>query len=403
VKDKSKIVIVGSGPAGLFCAYLLLKRGYQVDVYDQSSGPAKKFLIAGNGGLNLTHSEDLDSFASKYQQNEAFFSELLRDFSPNDLRNWCSELDVETFIGSSGRVFPKEMSAGKVVVKWLNKLKEHDTFSLKLKHKLIKVSKDKKLTFSNEYGDVTVSGDVIIFSLGGSSWKKTGSDGLWKNSLEELGVEVAEFLPMNCGFERTWSPFFKEHNDRSFLKHVEISFESVKAKGDLMLTSYGVEGGVVYAISREIRDSILKEGRASISIDLRPALSEEEILKRLNSKKKKISLSNHLRKVLNFDQTLFILLKELLSAEELASPSKLAAKIKKLDMDLYSTREIDEAISTSGGVTFPQLNSNLEHRELRGLFFCGEMLDYDAPTGGYLLQACFSTASRVAKGIMSTY
>ncbi len=402
MKTNRKITIVGGGPSGLFCAYLLLKSGHAIDLYDSSSGLGKKFLIAGNGGLNLTHSEELTSFTTRYGKNEYLFKSLINDFSPSDLRQWCLDLGVETFIGSSGRIFPREMSAGKVLVNWTRELKSHDSFNLFLKHRLVGLDSDKRLIFENEGKEVSVMGDTIIFALGGASWKKTGSDGIWKSTVESIGVRVDEFLPMNCGLERAWSEYFKENNNHTFLKHVEVSFKERKSKGDITLTSYGLEGGAIYALSHFVRDEVLKNGKASISLDLRPALSTEAIKRKLGTRPKKMSLSNHLRKALNFDSYTFTLLKELLEAEDFNDSNLLAKKIKNLEIEVNGFRPLDEAISTSGGVCFSQLSEGMELKAIPGLYFCGEMLDFDAPTGGYLLQGCFSTAWRVAEAIKNT-
>lgn len=392
------IVIVGGGPSGLFCAYLLLKKGYSVDLYDHSSGLAKKFLIAGNGGLNLTHSEDLNDFSKRYGKDELLFRKLLENFSPRDLREFLQDIGIETFVGTSGRVFPVEMSAGKVLIQWTNALKEHDNFRLFLKHRLIGMTKEKELTFENEVETKIVKTEKVILALGGASWKKTGSDGAWLKWLKNLGVKVEDFLPMNCGFERTWSSYFQENLGRAPIKHVEISFAGRKAKGDLMLTPYGVEGGVIYALSNTIRDHILKEQVAEISIDLLPALSKEVVLERLKKKPKKTSLSNFLRKSLKVDKHTFIFLKEVGTFTH--EPESITEALKGLKLKLTGMRPLDEAISTSGGVCFSQLSEAFEVKAIPGLFVAGEMLNYEAPTGGYLLQGCFSSAYVVCQGII---
>jgi len=394
-----KVTIIGGGPAGLFSAYILLKKGFQVDLYDHSSGLGKKFLIAGNGGLNLTHSENIEDFASRYEEHSDFFAKLLCEFSPEDLRAWCTELGVETFVGSSGRVFPTQMKAGELLLKWIEKLKTNKNFNLFLKHSFLSLSSEKVLTFDYEGEKVTQKANLIIFALGGASWKKTGSNGQWKEAIESLGIKVKNFKPMNCGFECHWSDFFKENVDRSSLKHVSISFQNKSIKGDLMVTPYGVEGGVIYALSKSIREHLAINKKATLYLDLRPTHSHDQLVKKLTNKPRKISLSNHLRKSLNFDKKMNILLKERLEDSDFKSMDKLSHALKSIPLEVVSARPLDEAISTSGGVSFSSLTDSLESKKVKGLYFAGEMLDYDAPTGGYLLQASFSTAFRVAKSI----
>lgn len=397
-----KITIVGAGPAGLFCSYLLLKKGFRVDLYDHSSGPAKKFIVAGSGGLNLTHSEDLSTFASRYGKNEEFFRELLSEFSPTDLREWCAELGIDTFVGSSGRIFPKSFKAAEILSKWLDNLKSNKNFSIYLKHKLIEFSHDKILIFSkdnDQEGEVIVQAHTVILALGGASWKKTGSDGLWSETLKPLGIKLQSFLPMNCGFERQWSDFFKKEVDHSYLKNIELRFEDRSVRGELMLTPYGIEGGAIYALSNHIRDELIAKGTARVTIDLKPDLSVQSIVDKLAKRAKKVTRSNHLRKVLNFDKKHFILLKEILPSPDFEDDEVLAKNIKNLDIELTGIRAIDEAISISGGVCFSELTEFLELRRIPNIYFAGEMLDFEAGTGGYLLQGCFSTGQRVVRGI----
>jgi uncharacterized flavoprotein (TIGR03862 family) len=398
--SKEKVIVVGGGPGGLFCAYHLLKKGFEVDLYDQMSGVGKKFLVAGNGGLNLTHSEEIDIFSTRYGKNASFFFELLESFSPNDLRDWCNEIGVETFIGSSGRVFPKKLNAADILLKWIEKLKSNPKFQIFLKHQLIKVSKEKVLSFKKEEELIEVKGPHIILALGGANWEKTGSDGKWKEMLENLEIKVEPFLPMNCGFERPWSDFFISNIERSPLKNIALEIDGRKVKGEVMLTPFGIEGGGIYALSDLIRDEIIRDGKSQVVMDLRPNLNDETILNKIMAKRKGDSLSNHLRKTLRLGKVEFILLKEILDSETMNDSQSLAKSIKRLKLDLFATRPLNEAISTSGGVKFNELTKNLEVKSIPGLFIVGEMLDFDAPTGGYLLQGCFSTAMRVVSSIM---
>jgi uncharacterized flavoprotein (TIGR03862 family) len=376
----------------------LLIEGYEVDLYDQSTGLAKKFLIAGNGGLNLTHSEDLNRFSQRYTHNEEFFSELLNEFSPADLRAFCEELGVETFVGTSGRVFPKNLKAAEILLKWTKSLKEHPRFNLHLKHSLIAMSKDKELTFIMPDGEVKIKAKIVIMATGGASWSKTGSDGKWKNITDKLQIDSNEFKPMNCGFETKWTEHLVSKLDRAPVKNIGLSIGSYSSRGEVMITPYGIEGGAIYAISNFIRDEIYLNKAAIIEIDLKPDLSLEQVSGKLSSKKSKDSLANHLRKSLNLDKVAITLLNEV---SRNRNENITAELIKALPIKLHNIRPIDEAISTSGGVRFNGLTDHFESKEIKGLYFAGEMLDFEAPTGGYLLQGCFSTANRVVNGITS--
>ncbi len=391
-----KVVIIGGGPAGLFSAYLLLKKGFKVELYDHSSGFGKKFLVAGNGGLNLTHSEELSRFSQKYNPHEKFFSEMINEFTPEDLREFCTDLGVETFVGSSGRIFPKKLKAAEILISWLKALKENPHFSQHLGHHFNSLKEMAKVEFLVEEKTLEVEADFFIFAMGGASWGKTGSKGDWAPSFIKAGIKLAPFLPMNCGFERSWSEFFIKKIDYTALKNIALEFNGVKVRGEAMLTPFGIEGGGIYALSKAIRDEILEKGSSEISLDLKPDLSLREIEKKLGAQPAKASLSNIVRKALGFEAEVFILLKELypnLKKEEVPQI------VKGLKLSLKGIRPIDEAISTSGGVLFSEVTSSLELKERPGNYVIGEMLDFDAPTGGYLLQGCFSTAYRAVKSI----
>jgi len=400
---QQKVVIIGAGPGGIFSAFLLLKQGHSVDLYDQSSGVGKKFLVAGKGGLNLTHSENIEIFASRYGKDKNLFVKLLQHFSPEDLVNWCNEIGVETFIGTSGRVFPKNITAREILIKLMNILNANECFNLYLEHRLLKINNDKTLLIESivDKRIKTIHSENIILSLGGASWKKTGSDGKWEKHFEGLGIKVHPFTPMNCGFERTWSEYFIKKIDRHPLKNIKIMFDKRNEIGEVMLTPFGIEGSGVYAVSNLIRDEIYSQGSAHLYLDLRPSIKIDELIKKIRNKDKKITLSNHLRKSINIDKKIFILLKEILNDYSLNCPERLAMSIKKLDIELFSPRPIDEAISTSGGVCFSELNDALELKKMPGMYIIGEMLDFEAPTGGYLLQGCFTTAFAAVTSIIN--
>jgi uncharacterized flavoprotein (TIGR03862 family) len=374
----------------------LLKKGFKVELYDHSSAFGKKFLVAGNGGLNLTHSEELSSFTEKYNPHEKLFGEMINEFSPEDLRGFCKELGVETFIGSSGRIFPKKLKAAEILISWLKSLKENPNFSQHLGHHFNSLLNSNKVEFLVEKKPLEVEADFFIFAMGGASWSKTGSKGDWAPSFIEAGIKLAPFLPMNCGFERSWSELFIKKIDHTALKNIALEFKGVKVRGEAMLTPFGIEGGGIYALSKAIRDEILNKGSAEVLLDLKPGLSRDEIEKKINAQPAKASLSNIVRKALGFDPAVFILLKELhpgLKKEEVSEV------VKELRLELIGIRPIDEAISTSGGVLFSEVSSSLELKSRPGNYIIGEMLDFEAPTGGYLLQGCFSSAYRAVAAI----
>ncbi len=395
------VSIIGAGPAGLFSAYHLISQGIRVDLYDHQGGIGKKFLVAGHGGLNLTHSEDLETFAGRYGKDSLRFKNYLKEFSPQDLRNWCHDLGVETFIGTSGRVFPKKLKSAEILFIWLEKLKSSPLFTLHLKHKFKSMNLNQlEVTLSGPEGDITKQSDALIFALGGASWQKTGSTGEWIHCFKENNIECLPFLPMNCGFERTWSDFIKENLDRFPLKNIALTHHSRCVLGELMVTPYGIEGTSVYALSREIRDDILKKNDTTVYLDLKPEWDVAKIHSLLKERKSKISKSSYLQKVMKLPKEVNILLKELLTREEYAEDALLAVKLKALPIKLTAVRPIDEAISTSGGVSWNEVSESLELIKFPNVYVVGEMLDFDAPTGGYLLQGAFSTAYVAAKQIL---
>lgn len=396
------IVIVGAGPSGLFCAYQLLKMGYKVELYDQMAGAGKKFLVAGSGGLNITHSEDLKKFSRRYGIHHHLFLEMLKDFSPEDLRTWCLELDCPTFIGTSGRIFPQKMNAATLLMNWLKALKQYSHFEFHPSHKLIDVHVSKELTFEHDGKRVRIKPDKVVFALGGSSWAQTGSDGKWRAVIEGLGLNVHPFKPMNCGFERPWSEVFKKRIPRGPLKNIIVSIGDHEVKGEIMITPYGLEGGGIYALSGHIRRDIEHLGRAIIKIDLKPEWSLQKVEEKLSLFKAKITIKNHIRKNLGLSENSYQLLREIMGARMSTNPNEIAPMVKSLNVDLFSMRPLDEAISTSGGLCFEELSEDLELLKYPGFFAIGEMLDFEAPTGGYLLQACFSSAFRVARRIDSS-
>jgi uncharacterized flavoprotein (TIGR03862 family) len=410
-----KVVIIGAGPAGLFCAYHLLEnaleqkwedgQNIEVHLYDQMSSVGRKFLVAGKSGLNLTHSAELDLFSKKYGKDQELFRALLENYSAQDVRAWAKKLGIDTFIGTSGRVFPTQMKAAKMLLNWQKHLMQFPNFHLHLNHRLMDLVQENEITschFECRGEQISTQADAVVLSMGGGSWKVTGSDGKWMKLMEKLHVKTEPLVGANCGYETNWSKTFIDKVDRSPLKNIQLQVADEKSRGELMLTPFGVEGTAIYNLSHKINQQLADRGQAIIKIDLKPDLTQEEILGKILNKKSKQSLSNHLRKTLKFNHTMTVLLRELTDKEVFQDFEKLSFSIKNLFLTLNSSRPMDEAISTSGGVSMHEINSKLELKKIPGVYIIGEMLDFHAPTGGYLLQACFSSAYHVAKGITAT-
>jgi uncharacterized flavoprotein (TIGR03862 family) len=399
MKDTDKIIVVGAGPSGLFCSYWLLKAGLKVDLYDQMPSAGRKFLIAGHSGLNLTHSEDLQQFSKRYPRHESLFAELLDEYPPEQLRSWCDTLGVETFIGSSGRVFPKSMKGGELLTLWMKALKSYEEFNFYPQQCLVKIEQN-KLHFKH----LSIPYDLAVLALGGASWKKTGSDGKWMKFLAEAGFKTRQLRAVNSGLEIHWSDYLKNlvKSDESvkYIKNITLSYKDQKSRGDLVLTEYGVESSPVYAISSDISKS-LEQQSVQINLDFLPDQELEKLSSKLCARKSKDSLSNFLRKALGLKGISFTLLKECHPNLSNHTPAQLAFALKNTPLKISKTRPMDEAISTAGGVCFDQLDKSFMSLKYPGLYFCGEILDWDAPTGGYLLQGCFSQAYHVAQNIIS--
>ena len=393
------VAIIGAGPAGLMAAEVIAAAGRSVAVFERMPTPARKLLLAGRGGLNLTHSEALDAFTARYGEQAPLFADLLAGFSPADLRDWAAGLGIETFVGSSGRVFPVQMKASTLVRAWLRRL-EGLGVTLHTRHHWLGWDASGALRFRRGDGtETTVAPRATLLALGGASWPRTGSDGSWTELLAARGVEIAPLRPSNMGFEVPWSDHLRERFAGQPVKSVGLAFGGRRLKGEFVITETGIEGGAVYALSAPLRDAIEREGWAALTIDLMPDMPESEIAKRLRRRGAE-SLSTFLKKSLSLTGPRAALLREFTPASELSDPAALARHIKGLSMVLTGVRPIDRAISTAGGVRLAEVDASLMLTRLPGTFVAGEMLDWEAPTGGYLLQGCFAMGARAGKGVL---
>jgi len=395
--------IIGGGPAGLMAAEVLSQRGIKVDVYDSMSSLGRKFLLAGKSGLNLTHSEPFEKFVSRYGNRKVEIENWLLDFTPDDLREWARGLGVETFVGTSGRVFPNEMKASPLLRKWLKRLNDAGV-KFHLRHRwngIINSAQGGGLSMEIESPDgiKTVRAEAVVLALGGGSWARLGSDGAWVNWLSQAGVKVEALKPSNCGFDVAWSSVFKEKFDGQPIKSVVLSFGEFRQQGEFIVTKEGVEGSLIYAASASMRDEISANGKAVMRLDLAPDKTEAQLIEKLSRPRGSRSMASHLEKTVGMKGVKAGLLREFVPKNEFENMERLAFYIKQLPVPLIATRPLDEAISSAGGVMFESLDENLMIRELPGVFCAGEMLDWEAPTGGYLLTACFASGRVAGAGV----
>ena len=449
----SKVAVIGAGPAGLMAAEILAQAGHSVQVFEAKPSAGRKFLMAGRGGLNITHSEPAERFNARYGARAPEFAAMLAALNANALCEWVHGLGIETFVGSSGRVFPAEMKAAPLLRAWINRLRKQNVQFL-MRHRWLgfeldhgseaqgseasglassplekrvseaQVAAKPTLRFESPKGEVIVTPDAVVLALGGGSWARLGSDGAWWQLLQQQGVELAPLLPSNGGFETKWSQYFVDQCAGQPLKTAEFWLTTTPAKaskgrpksakttrtlaagkqtahlrGECLMTEHGLEGGAIYTLSAALRDEILRHGSVTLHVDLLPDYTAEKVLAEVSHPRGTRSLSSHLRSRLGVHGVKAALLRECLSAETFKDPVKLAEGLKALPIVLTACRPIDEAISTAGGVQFEGLTKQLMIKTLPGVFCAGEMLDWEAPTGGYLINGAMASGKAAATGV----
>ena len=385
-------------------AEVLSTTGVRVEVFDAMPSVGRKFLLAGRGGLNLTHAEAPERFLSRYGSRRDQVGRWLEEFGPRQLRDWALGLGVETFVGSSGRVFPQEMKAAPLLRAWLHRLRAAGVI-FHAHHRWLGWDADGAQVFATPAGELKVGAGATVLALGGGSWARLGSDGAWVPLLAARGVEVQALRPANCGFDVNWSDHLRQRFAGQPVKTISAAFiapdgSRIKRDGELLITEHGVEGGLIYALSAPLRDCIAATGSATLHLDLAPGRSGSRLTDDLAQPRGRDSLSNHLRRRAGIDGVKSALLHECANKEDFASPARLAAIIKALPLRLIAPRPLDEAISSAGGVDFAAVDSNLMLKALPGTFCAGEMLDWEAPTGGYLLTACIASGHAAGRGVL---
>ena len=399
-KVKPVAAIIGGGPAGLAAAEALAATA-EVHLFDAMPSLGRKFLLAGKSGLNITHGEDLETFLTRFGEARAVLEPALRAFPPHAIQGWAAALGIETFTGSSGRVFPKAMKASPLLRAWLNRLGAAGV-TFHPRHKWNGWSAAGELTFETPDGERTFHANATVLALGGASWPRLGGDGQWAPLLRAKGVTVNPLRPSNCGFDVPWTPHMAARFAGEPVKSVVLSFGDRALRGDFVVTRYGIEGSAVYALSADLRDATERDGKALLTLDLAPDRDIERLTRELSRPRGKASMANHLRKATGIEGVKAALLRECLDTNIFDDPVALAEAIKALPLTLIRARPTAEAISSAGGIALDELDENLMLRKLPGVFAAGEMLDWEAPTGGYLISACLATG-RAAGAAAAVY
>ncbi len=400
----ARVAVIGGGPAGLFAAELLRAAGLAVDLYEAKGSVGRKFLIAGKGGLNLTHADPLPEFTARYRERSTEVGGWLRRFDADALRAWARMQGVDTYVGSSGRVFPMDRKAAPLLRGWVRRLREAGV-RFHVQHRWLGWDVHGGLRFDSPEGEVVQPADAVLLALGGGSWPELGSDGAWVTLLADQGVDLAPLRPANCGFDLDWSDHFAQRHAGAPIKPVVVHWRDDDGtprslQGECVATTTGLEGSVIYALSAMLRERVARDGHADIALDLAPTSERSTLSAKLARPRGKRSLADHLRREAGIHGVKAGLLREVLSPEQLGDPVAAADAIKALPLRLRRPRPIAEAISSAGGIRLEAMDERLMIRALPGVFAAGEMLDWEAPTGGYLLTACFASALVAAEGVI---
>jgi uncharacterized flavoprotein (TIGR03862 family) len=405
VHPARRVAIIGGGPAGLMAAETVRAAGHAVDLYEAKGSPGRKFLIAGKGGLNLTHSDPQDVFVSRYRERATEVGTWLADFDGPALREWAAGFGVETYVGTSGRVFPVDRKAAPLLRGWVRRLKEQGV-RFHVQHRWSGWQDDGALRFETPDGVATVQADAVVLAMGGGSWPELGSDGAWVAPLAARGIDIAPLKPANCGFDIDWTPYFRDRQAGAPLKPVVAHWLGLDGQehaqqGECVITANGIEGSLIYALAADLRDRLARDGHVQLQLDLLPGQTEAQLLDKLHKPRQGRSFGEHLRRQLGLSGVKSALLFEVLGKDAGQLPAEtIATALKRLTLLPLRPRPIDEAISTAGGVRLDALDDTLMLRDLPGTFCAGEMLDWEAPTGGYLLTACFASGLRAGRGVV---